>query len=150
MLTKGCVRRYGGWPRFTASAAIEVAFSFLQGAISTIRTSIFMFGLLFGKSVTWGVQARDAHRVRWSTAFTVLWPQLVFGVVVCGALLMISPAVFWWTLPLTAGYVLAVPFGVATADPAVGRALVRAGLCSIPEDFEPPAEVRAVREHGGA
>ena len=150
MLTKGCVRRYGGWPRFTASAAIEVAFSFLQGAISTIRTSIFMFGLLFGKSVTWGVQARDAHRVRWSTAFTVLWPQLVFGVMVCGALLLISPAVFWWSLPLTAGFVLAVPFGVATADPAVGRAFVRAGLCGIPEDFEPPAEVRVVREHDGA
>jgi len=69
---------------------------------------------------------------------------------VCGALLMISPAVFWWSLPLTAGFVLAVPFGVATADPAVGRAFVRAGLCGIPEDFEPPAEVRAVREHDGA
>jgi membrane glycosyltransferase len=54
MLTRGGVARYGGWLRFIPSAAIELVFSFLQGAVSTIRTAIFMLGLLFGKSVVWG------------------------------------------------------------------------------------------------
>ena len=31
----------------------------------------------------------------------------------------IAPAVFWWSLPLTAGYLLAIPFAVVTADPAL-------------------------------
>ena len=53
--------RYGGWLRFVPGAAIELVFSFLQGAVSTIRTSIFMIGLLFGKSVVWGGQSRDAQ-----------------------------------------------------------------------------------------
>jgi membrane glycosyltransferase len=148
MLTRGGVARYGGWLRFMAGAAVELVFSFLQGAVSTIRTSIFMIGLLFGKSVVWGGQSRDAQRLSWTAAAWTLWPQTVFGLLVCGALLLIAPAVFWWSLPLTAGYLLAIPFAVLTAEPAFGRALQRLGLCGIPEDFETPGEVNAVLGSG--
>jgi len=149
VLTKGGVASYGGWLRFVPGAALELAFSFLQGAVSTVRTSIFMIGLLFGKSVVWGGQSRDALGLSWTTAAQSLWPQMLFGSIVCGALLMIAPAVFWWSLPLTAGYLLAVPFAVLTADPALGRLLQRLGLCGIPEDFEAPAEIKAVTSNSG-
>ena len=148
MLTKGGVTSYGGWLRFVPGAALELAFSFLQGAVSTIRTSIFMVGLLFGKSVVWGGQSRDAQGLSWTTAAQNLWPQMLFGVIVCGALLVIAPAVLWWSLPLTAGYLLAVPFAVLTADPRVGRVLQRLGVCGVPEDFKAPAEVTAVMGNG--
>ena len=69
------------------SAAMELVFSFLQGAVSTIRTSIFMIGLAFGKSVVWGGQSRDAQRLSWEDAARNLWPQTLFGVIVCGALM---------------------------------------------------------------
>jgi membrane glycosyltransferase len=144
MLTRGGVKRYGGRVRFVASTAIELVFSFLQGAVSTVRTSIFMIGLMFGKSVVWGGQSRDARRLSWAAAAWGLWPQTVFGLLVCSALLLIEPAVFWWSLPLTAGYLLAIPFAVLTAHPAFGRALQRLGLCGIPEDFDTPGEVAAV------
>jgi membrane glycosyltransferase len=143
MLSRGGVARYGGWLRFSASAALELVFSFLQGAVSTIRTSIFMVGLLFGKSVVWGGQVREAQRLSWGEAARHLWPQTAFGVIVCGALALIAPAVLCWSLPLTAGYLLAIPFAVVTADPAFGRALQRLGLCGIPEDFTPPREIVA-------
>jgi membrane glycosyltransferase len=149
MLTRGGVARYGGWLRFTAGAAVELVFSFLQGAVSTVRTTIFMIGLAFGKSVAWGGQARDAQRLSWKAAALALWPQTLFGALVCGALLLIEPAVFWWSLPLTAGYLLAVPFAVLTAHPAFGKWLQRLGLCGIPEDFAAPGEVHAVMGGGG-
>ena len=148
VLTRGGVKRYGGWIRFTVGAAIELVFSFLQGAISTIRTSIFMIGLLFGKSVVWGGQSRDAQRLSWDDAARNLWPQTLFGVVVCGALLLVAPPVFWWSLPLTAGYLLAIPFAVFTAHPAFGRLLQRLGICGVPEDFDTPAEVSVVMGSG--
>jgi membrane glycosyltransferase len=144
MLTRGGVARYGGWVRFLAGAAIELAFSFLQGAVSTIRTTVFMIGLAFGKSVIWGGQARDAQQLSWQVAAWALWPQMLFGALVCGSLAVIAPAVLWWSLPLTAGYLLAVPFAVLTAHPAFGGALERLGLCGVPEDFATPGEVSAV------
>jgi membrane glycosyltransferase len=149
VLTRGGVARYGGWVRFAVGSAIELVFSFLQGAVSTIRTTIFMIGLAFGRSVIWGGQARDAQRLSWRAAAWALWPQMLFGGLVCGTLGVIAPAVLWWSLPLTAGYLLAVPFAVLTAHPVFGRALQRLGLCGIPEDFATPGEVNAVMERCG-
>ena len=144
VLTKGGVASFGGPLRFATSAALELVFSFLQGAVSTIRTSIFMIGLAFGRSVTWGGQSRDAYGISWGTALANFWPQTLFGVLVCGALYAISPTALYWSLPLTAGYLLAVPFAVVTANPALGRFMKRHGIAGIPEDFAPPAEIAEV------
>jgi membrane glycosyltransferase len=145
VLTKGGIARYGGLLRFTASAAIELIFSFLLGAVATIRITIFMIGLAFGKSVVWGAQSRDTFGMSLSTAIRNFWPQTLFGAAVCTALVVVTPAVFWWSLPLTSGYLLAIPFAIVTADPRVGRWFQALGLCGIPEDFDPPAEVVAVQ-----
>jgi membrane glycosyltransferase len=144
ILTPGGVARYGGPLRFAASAFVEIMHSFLQGAVSTIRLSIFMIGLAFGQSVTWSGQSRDAHGMSWATGVKHLWPQTLFGAVVCGAMIAVEPAIFWWSLPLTAGYLLAIPFSVLTASPWLGSVFKRWGLCGIPEDFDPPPEIKAI------
>jgi membrane glycosyltransferase len=144
VLTKGGVASFGGPIRFALSAMLELVFSFLQGAVSTIRTTVFMIGLAFGKSVVWGGQSRDAYGISWRTAAENLWPQTLFGIVVCGLLWLISPTVLWWSLPLTLGYLVAIPFAVVTASPAIGRLFKRWGIAGIPEDFATPAEVEAV------
>lgn len=143
-LTKGEVARFGGAWRFGLSAGLELIFSFLQGAVSSIRTTIFMVGLALGVSVRWGGQDRDAHGIAWSTAFSHLWPQTVFGLIVCSSLLLVAPSVFWWSLPLTLGYLVAVPFAVITAEPWLGRLMQSWRLCAIPEEFAPPAEILAI------
>jgi membrane glycosyltransferase len=145
VLTKGGVASFGGPLRFAVSAAVEIVFSFLQGAISSFRTTVFMIGLAFGKSVVWGGQSRDAYGISWQTAAENLWPQTVFGTALCGLLYAISPAAFWWSLPLTAGYLLAIPFAVITASPALGGWMQRNGIAGIPEDFDTPPEVKAVQ-----
>jgi membrane glycosyltransferase len=146
LLTKGGARRYGGMARFLAGAVIEIVFSFLLGAVTTFRITIFMIGLLFGRSVVWNGQARDAHGITWTTAITGLWPSFVFGCLVCGALAWLSPTVLLWSLPLTSGYLVAFPFAVATASPSLGAAMARMGLCAIPEELDEPPEIRAVRQ----
>lgn len=145
VLTRGGVASFGGPLRFASSALLELVFSFLQGAVSTIRTSIFMVGLAFGRSVVWGGQSRDAYGISLRTALENFWPQTLFGILVCGALYAISPTAFYWSLPLTAGYLLAIPFAVVTAIPALGRFMKRHGIAGIPEDFAPPAEIRKIQ-----
>ncbi|CFX26514.1 Glucosyltransferase MdoH [Candidatus Filomicrobium marinum] len=146
MLTKGGVASFGGPLRFTFSATTELVFSFLQGAVSAIRTSVFMFGLLLGRSVVWGGQSRDAYGLSWTTAALDLWPQTIFGLLVCGALAVISPETLMWSLPLTAGYLLAIPFAVFTASPRLGAWLQRNRLCAIPEDLVTPPEIATVQQ----
>jgi membrane glycosyltransferase len=145
VLTRGAVAAYGGAVRFAAGAALEIAFAFLQGAVSSIRTSLFMAGLLVGKSVVWSGQVRDVHGLSWATAAKALWPQLVFGVAVCGTLAAVSPRVLAWSLPLTAGYLLAIPFAVLTASPRLGSWMKTMGLCALPEEAALPAELEAVQ-----
>ncbi len=145
LLQREHAARYGGRLIFAAGALVEILFSFLQGAVSSFRTTLFMIGLLFGKArIGWNGQARDAHALSLGTAFAGLWPHLLFGIVVCGALWLISPRVLVWSLPLTAGYLLAIPFAVVTSWPSLGKGLQRLGLCAIPEDVTEPAEISAL------
>ncbi len=146
LLTPGGVARYGGPFRFLTGAALEIAYSFLLGAVTTFRLTLFMFGLFFGRSVMWNGQARDAHGVAWGMALRGLWPVTLFGLAVCGALGLLAPEALLWSLPLTLGYLVAVPFAVASASPGLGRWLTTRGICAVPEEHDVPAEIRAVRE----
>jgi len=147
LLSSGGVARYGGKARFLVSAAIELVFSFLQGAVSSFRTTLFMVGLAFGRArIGWNGQARDAHALSFATAFAGLWPHLLFGAYLFVTLGLMAPAVLVWSLPLTAGYVLAIPFAVLTAASACGAWLARRGLCGIPEDFDLPPVLASIRD----
>jgi membrane glycosyltransferase len=137
-LTRGGLARYGGGGRFIAGALFELAFSFLLGAATTLRTGLFMIGLLFGRSVIWGGQSRDAHELSYATAFAGLWPQVVFGIYLYGMAAWLAPALIAWSAPLTLGYFFAIPFAVETSRPRFTRFLQRTGLCAIPEDLAQP------------
>ena len=57
----------------------------------------------------------------------------------------LSPATLAWSLPLTFGYLVAIPFAVLTASEDAAELLKRYALCAIPEELEPPAEIRALQ-----
>ncbi len=138
MLTKGGTARYGGTSKFLFAGLSEIVFAWILGASDTFKTTVFIVGLLFGKSITWGGQARDAHGIPWSLAAQNLWPQTLFGVLVVGLMAMTSIQFALWSLPLTLGFLVAIPFAVLTADPGFGLWLTRRGLYAIPEEIEKP------------
>ncbi len=123
----------------------EIVFAWILGASDTFRTTVFIVGLLFGKSVTWGGQARDAHGVPWDVATSNLWPQTLFGFIVVGLMAATSIQFALWSLPLTLGFLVAIPFAVWSAEPSLGAASVKRGLYAIPEEIETPAIVAKLR-----
>ncbi len=145
LMTEEGTERYGGRARFIGAAATELVFSFLLGALTSFRITVFMIGLAFGKSVTWGGQQRDAMALSWREAWDAFWPQMAFGWAIFGLLWLASPAAALWSLPLTAGFLVAVPFAVLTASPALGRLFVSTRFCGIPEEFETPDEITRAR-----
>jgi len=152
MLEKGGVARYGGAPRFFAGLGVETVFSVLMAPAVAVHLTVFLIGLVFGRNAGWGGQIRDAYGLEWRTAMRALWPQMAFGTVVSGILVVFTPAAVIWVLPVVLGLLLAVPFAVLTASPALGRWLTRHRLCAIPEEFDMPrilvdlGEARPVRD----
>lgn len=143
-LTRGGLAQYGGGPRFALGAATEIAFSLLLAPAVTWRTSVFVLGLAFGRKVVWNGQSRDAHALSWADATRGLWQQTAFGIALFSLGLWLAPSLALWSLPLTLGYVVAIPFAVMTADPALGARLADLGLCAIPEEIDTPDIVAAV------
>jgi membrane glycosyltransferase len=136
--------RYGGLPRFAAGVACELVFSMIQFSITSLHTTGFIAAMLFGRSASWSGQVRDTRIVSWREACRALWPQTMFGVALHTALFATVPEILPWALPYTLGYLVAIPFAVVTASPAVGAWCVRHGLCAVPEDLVPTPELAAL------
>ncbi|GAB4072042.1 glucans biosynthesis glucosyltransferase MdoH [Ancylobacter sonchi] len=141
LLRPGERQRYGGTGRLIGGALLEFLFSVLLGPVIAFRIAIFMVGIVFGRTVKWEAQARDAKRLSWRTAFGGLWPQLLSGVLIGGVLYAFAPLALIWAWPLLVSLLGAVPFAVLTSEQAVGRRLSWWGLCSTPEEVLPTSSL---------
>jgi membrane glycosyltransferase len=128
--TPGGLARYGGAVRFFAGALIEALLSFVIGASATLQITLYLLSLPFRRAVRWDGQARDAHALSWPRAVQAMWPQLLFGTLVFCIGATRAPKLLLWSLPLTAGYLLAIPVGVVTAWPRLGRWMACLRLCA--------------------
>jgi membrane glycosyltransferase len=146
LLTKGGAKQYGGALRLMVGGAAEIIFSFLLGAITTFRLTFFMLALPFGHKVSWNGQIRDGAGLSWKEAATGLWQPCLFGIVLCALLYALSSSVFMWSLPLTLGYLTAIPFAVVTSSPKVGAWLKHFNIAAIPEDIAPPIEIQMLNQ----
>ena len=72
--------------------------------------TMFLVGLMLGKRIGWGGQARDDHSVPWSDAAKVLWPHTLFG---WACILILA-----FTVPRAIPYALFIAAGPAPLDPA--------------------------------
>ena len=137
-------RGFGGGARFLAGALTETVFSFLVVPVTITAHTATMAALIAGRTVGWTAQLRDARVVGWGEALARFWPQTLTGVAALAGLVALTPIAAVYAAPVYLGLVLAVPLAVLTADPAIGAAMRRVGLCAIPEEIDPPAEVQAL------
>jgi membrane glycosyltransferase len=137
-------RLFGGGLRFTASFFITIVFVVLVAPIMWASHTLFLTQLLFGRTVGWGAQARDDHEVPWSLAARHFWPQTLLGLAPVLLLAATAPAAIPYALFIAGGPLLSIPLAVATASPAMGRALIAIGLDRLPEETMPPPELSAL------
>ncbi|MEO1317080.1 MAG: glucans biosynthesis glucosyltransferase MdoH [Pseudomonadota bacterium] len=138
MLTKGGVRAYGGTARFLVSCLSEAIFSILMAPVIALHVSIFVVGLLFGRSIKWGGQNRDVYELSWGDAARSLWPQTLFGAAIVAAITStIGVGGLIWAAPLVMGLLGAIPFAVFTSNRVLGERAAALGLCAVPEEVLP-------------
>ncbi len=131
-------RAFGGAGRVAANFIIETVYSIILCPILWTSHTIFLFGLLFNREIRWMGQVRDDHAVPLKSALHDLWPQTLVGCLALGLVSMSQP----WALPyvflLAGGPVLAIPFAMLTAWPALGGLAARIGIGRLPEETATP------------
>jgi membrane glycosyltransferase len=137
-------RSFGGGIRFVAGVVTEVTFFLMLAPIMWFAHTLFLVRLLSGRSIGWGAQARDDHRVPWSLAARQLWPHTLLGASTVGLLAFTVPAAIPYALFVAGGPLLSIPLAVVTASPALGRAMLWIGLARLPEETAPPREMAAL------
>ena len=146
VLTRAKLRYlFGGTTRFIASFMLTIVFVVLVAPITWTSHTLFLVRLPFGRTVGWGAQARDDHEVPWALAVRQFWPHTLIGLAPLLLLAATVPSGIPYALFIAGGPLLSIPLAVVTAAPALGRALVAAGLNRLPEETMPPPELRALR-----
>ena len=146
VLTRARLRHlFGGRVRFSASFMITIIFVVLVAPIMWASHTLFLMRLLLGRTLDWGAQARHDHEVPWSLACRQFWPQTLIALAPVLLLAVAAPSAVPYALLIAAGPLLSIPLAVATAAPALGRALIAAGLDRLPEETLPPPELRALK-----
>ncbi len=137
-------RAFGGAGRFTINFLIETAYSIVLCPILWIGHTIFLFGLLLNREISWMGQIRDDHAVPVRLALRDLWPQTLVGCVALGLVALSQPWALPYILLLAGGPALAVPFAVVTAWPALGSLAARIGVGRLPEETAIPEDLLAL------
>jgi membrane glycosyltransferase len=131
----------------TLGCALDWSFSMIIGPIMMLAQTVFIGGLAFGRRMIWDAQNREDRRVTLREALHGLWPQLSFGLAAVTILgLFMPPAILWAGLTIVP-CLFAIPFACLTSMRSLGRAMTRARLCAIPDEFAPAWEIGGPARH---
>ena len=135
-------RAFGGAGASSRASSPRRCSSLMLSPIMWFGHTLFLTGLLLGRKIGWGGQARDDHSVPWPDAVKQLWPHTLLALTCIAILALTVPAASPYALFIAGGPALSIPLAVVTSWPAVGRALMRLGLGALPEENAPPAALR--------
>jgi membrane glycosyltransferase len=144
LASRRSLRDFGGPGRFLAAVGIETIFSALIAPIMAVAHSAFIAGLALGRTIGWTAQVRDDHGVPAGAAAGRLWPQTLLGAMLAAWCLATMPVALPYLAPFFAPLLLAIPFAMVSASPALGLAMARHRIAAIPEETSPPPELRAL------
>ncbi len=141
-------RQFGGGMSVFFSNVTETIFSMMLAPIMAIANTIFMFRMLvLGKAKGWVEQSRSVQALPVSVVLAHLWPQMLFGITGVSAVMYVGLhgiVGYLICLPVFVGPLLAIPFGVSSSSPMIGRMAAQVGLWQIPEEEQPTVIVRAL------
>jgi membrane glycosyltransferase len=139
--------RWGGWGRLLPGVAVEtLAFTLLAPVFMLFHTK-FLFLTLAGRGVQWVTQRRGQDgAIEWREAILTHAEHTLFGFALAAAAWWASPAAFFWMLPVASGLWLAIPVSLILGQVDAGQRLRRLGVLAVPEERQPPDELRILSE----
>ena len=135
-------RLFGGAARLTLSVLFEIVLSSLLAPIRMTFHSRFVVQNLLGRTVGWRSQGREDAETSWREALRHHWIDTLVASAWGSGLYLMNPDYFWWVTPIVGALILSVPTSVLASRVSLGARARRWGLFLIPEEVDPPSELR--------
>lgn len=136
----------GGRVKILLSVLVETAYSMLLAPIQMLFYTQFVWSTFFGTSVGWGRQKRsEGDGPSWQQCIAAHLVHTVLAIVAGTLVAWLLPAMVPWMLLVLAGPVVAIPLSHIIASGKLGAFCRLHGWFLIPEETEPPAELRAMQ-----
>jgi len=139
--------RFGGRLRVLLSLVMEILVSALLAPVRMLFHAQFVIAGVTGWGVRWNSPSREDAETTWREAIRRHGIHTLVGVVWLVGIYWLEPAYVWWLLPVAGSLALSIPLSVSSSRVSLGRALRRGRLFAIPEELDPPAELRILRSH---
>ena len=140
--------RFGGVLGVALSVLLEILFSALLAPIRMLFHSQFVVTTLTGLNVHWSSPPREDAETTWAEGIRRHGFHTLIAVLWAAAIYWLDSSYAWWMLlPVVGALMLSIPVSVYSSRVSLGRAMRRARLLLIPEETDPPQELRRLRAH---
>lgn len=139
-------REFGGGLRLLCGVMMEMTFSTLLAPAVMFAHTMMIFGMVLGRSVSWGNQTRETDGTAWRDALMFHGLTMVVGCVWSVLAWDIGVSFLVWISPILVGLVGSVVISVLTSRTRYGLALQRRGILSIPEEIDEPSVMKLADE----
>ncbi len=134
-------RQFGGPLLLTLSVLTEVVLSALYAPILMVSQFGVVYSIFRGKDSGWTPQMRDDGALPWTTVIRTHLFHTLFGIVLAIIAYVLSEALFYWLLPITAGLLLSIPLSWISGGANRTRLLHWLRLLRSPEERYGQAEI---------
>jgi len=137
---------YGGAFKLTLSMFLEFALSMLLAPIRMLFHSQFVISAFAGWPIQWHSPPREDAQTSWLEALRRHGWQTLLGVAWAAGVYVLDPSYLWWLMPIVGALMLSIPLSVYTSRVTLGRLLRDKRLFVIPEELNPPQEIRSMMQ----
>ncbi|MDB5985549.1 MAG: Glucans biosynthesis glucosyltransferase [Nevskia sp.] len=135
-------KHFGGSFKLGASMLMELLFSAALAPVRMLFHTQFVMTALVGWTIQWKSPPREDAETGWGEALRRHGFQTLLGVVWAAGVYWLNPSFLWWLLPVVGALMLSIPLSVYSSRISLGRNLRAGRLFLIPEESNPPRELR--------
>ncbi len=140
-------KMYGGSAKLFGSMLLEVLFSMLLAPVRMLFHTKFIAAAFLGWQVQWNSPARGNDETGWGEAIRTHGFQTLLGIGWGAGVAWLNPNFLWWMLPILLALFFIIPVSVMSSRVGLGQRAFRSRLFRIPEETEPPRELRATARY---
>lgn len=138
---------FGGRLRLVSGMLMESLFSALLAPIRMLFHTTFVLAPLLGQGIQWKSPPREDVETGWGEALRRHGLHTLLGLGWAVGVYWLKPSYLLWLLPVVGALVLSIPISVLLSRISLGQQLRGLRFFLIPEELNPPEELRRTQEY---